>query len=82
MSPNDTNSRAPDNQNSPFIGEISGRDFGKLEEKVNQLKDKVDILEAKVGKLEEQKNKVIGAGIAIGLALPFVWDVVKKFFTQ
>ena len=82
MSPNDTNSRAPDNQNSPFIGDISGRDFGKLEEKVNQLNGKVKTLEDKVEKLEEQKNKVIGAGVAIGLVLPFVWDVVKKFFAQ
>lgn len=76
------NSQAPNNQNSPFTGDVSPRDFGKLEEKVSQLCEKVSTLEGKVSTLEEQKNKVIGAGIAIGLVLPFVWDVVKKFFVS
>lgn len=82
MPPNDTNSQAPVNQNSPFEGNISARDFGKLEAKVESLNDEVGKLKDKVDKLNDQKNWLLGAGAALGVVLAILWDLIKSGGSQ
>lgn len=81
MSPYE-NSQAPSNQNSPFTGEVSSRDFGKLEAKVEALEGEVDALKTQVGRLNDQKNWLIGAGAAIGVVLAALWDIIKSGGSQ
>lgn len=77
MSPYE-NSQAPNNQNSPFTGDVSSRDFGKLEAKVESLEKDVETLKKQVGKLNDQKNWLIGAGTALGMIISFLWSLWRS----
>ena len=72
----------PEKDDIPSDNTISGRDFGRLESDVSTLKTEVETLKTKVGKLNDQKNWLLGAGAALGVVLAILWDLIKSGGSQ
>lgn len=77
MTSNEQLSQAPQSTSySSFSNEISGRDFGKIENRVEHLEKDVQSLQADVSKLKEQRSWVLGAAAVIGILVTVLADKI------